>query len=152
MRSSRYGIKSFHHCFDVQINKENIPFYSVCDALRNLVSFGYLENVKNTSGGVTLLVMLQASRFLNCTNVTKSCNVSHLYLAILCHYVGQFCKFFSHFLIDWLIYASPSNKSSLLYFKFYNLDENLKGQRVLDTVPYHGIIIRTGITCKKILL
>ena len=50
-----------------------------------------LKNVKNTHGGVLLLVKLQAllkvtllhgcfSRFLNCTNGTKSHNTSHINL------------------------------------------------------------------------
>ena len=50
-----------------------------CDALRDLVAFVHLynlENVKNTHGGVLLLVKLQALAFagfpfLNCTNYTK---------------------------------------------------------------------------------
>ena len=41
-----------------------------------------LKNVKNTHGGVLILVKLQAksvfSRFLNCTNCTKSHNTSHI--------------------------------------------------------------------------
>ena len=71
-----------------------------CDALRDLVAFVHLynlENVKNTHGGVLLLVKLQAfsvpksnippkvtflhgcfSRFLNCTNGTKSHKTSHI--------------------------------------------------------------------------
>ena len=52
-----------------------------------------LKNVKNIYGGVVFLIKLQAlasllkvtlphgcfSRFLNCTNVTKSCKLSHFY-------------------------------------------------------------------------
>ena len=57
--------------------------------------FHNLKNVKNTHGGVLLLVKLQAkclqlkvtlirgcfSRFSNCTNGTKSCKTSHLVTA-----------------------------------------------------------------------
>ena len=48
-----------------------------------------LKNVKNTNGGVLLLVKLQASitlfhgffsRFLNCTNGTKSRNASNMFI------------------------------------------------------------------------
>ena len=37
-----------------------------------------LKNVKNTHGEVLLLVKLQARNLLNCTNVTKSRNASHI--------------------------------------------------------------------------
>ena len=42
-----------------------------------------LKNVKNSHGGVILLVKLAVlrscfSRFLNCTNGTKSCKASHM--------------------------------------------------------------------------
>ena len=57
------------------------------------------KNVKNIHGGVLLLVKLQAkfcnftksntppwmfSRFLNCTNGTKSCNASHICIRFNC--------------------------------------------------------------------
>ena len=51
-------------------------------ALRDLVPFLQFKNVKNTHGGVLLLVKLQAlacfSRFLNCAHGTKSLNAPHL--------------------------------------------------------------------------
>ena len=65
---------------------------SICDDLRDLVQFGQLKNLKNTHVGVLPLVKLQAkawtslkvtllhgsfSRFLNCTNGTKS-KASHM--------------------------------------------------------------------------
>ena len=37
-----------------------------------------LKNVKNTHGGVLILVTKIFSRFLNCTDGTKSLNASHL--------------------------------------------------------------------------
>ena len=63
-----------------------------CDTLRDLVPFLQFKKRKNTSGGVLLLVKLQAlawtllketllhgyfPRFLSCTNDTKSRNASH---------------------------------------------------------------------------
>ena len=64
------------------------------DALHNLLHFYNLKNVKNSHGGVLLLEKLQAeaynytksntifhgcfSRFLNCTNSTKSRKASYM--------------------------------------------------------------------------
>ena len=75
-----------------QANISNFRYYTKnCDALRDLVPFAQFENVINIHGGVLLLVKLQASggnfterntppwmffSFLNCTNGTKSRNVS----------------------------------------------------------------------------
>ena len=42
----------------------------------------HLYNSKNTHGGVLLLVKFQASRFLNCTNDTKSRKTLQLSLEI----------------------------------------------------------------------
>ena len=62
----------------------------IVDALRNLVPFAQFKKRENIHGGVLLLVKLQAtllkvtlligcfSRFLNCTNGTKSRNASHI--------------------------------------------------------------------------
>ena len=53
---------------------------NVCDALRDLVSFAHLKNVKNTHGGVLHLVKLQDGSFSsvsNCTNGTKLRRASH---------------------------------------------------------------------------
>ena len=62
----------------------------IVDALRNLVAFAQFKKRENIHGGVLLLVKLQAtllkvtlligcfSRFLNCTNGTKSRNASHI--------------------------------------------------------------------------
>ena len=69
------------------------PIYHISGALRDLVAFVQLKNAKSTHGGVLILVKLQASdvtllkltllhgcfsRFLNCTNGTKSRNASHI--------------------------------------------------------------------------
>ena len=48
-----------------------------CDVLRDLVPFVQIKNVKNTHGGVLLLLKVTLlhgcfSRFLNCTNSNKS--------------------------------------------------------------------------------
>ena len=60
----------------------------MCDVLRNLVPFVQFKNVKNTFGGMLLVVKLQAfslnvtlfngwfSTFLNFTNGTKSRDAS----------------------------------------------------------------------------
>ena len=51
-----------------------------CDALRDLLPFVQLKKHENTHGGVLLLALKVTllhgcfSRFLNCTNVTKSRN------------------------------------------------------------------------------
>ena len=65
----------------------------ICGALAIWYHLYNLENLKNTHGGVLVLVKLQAepatllkltlfrgcfSRFLNCTNGNKSCNASHI--------------------------------------------------------------------------
>ena len=61
----------------------------ICDTLRDLVPFVQFKNVKNTHGGVLLLVKLQAEAksntspwvfftFLNCKNGTKSLNTPHI--------------------------------------------------------------------------
>ena len=73
----------------------------ICDALRDLVPFVQFKKLECTHEGVLLLVKLQAksfttllkvtllhgcfSRFLNCTNGTKSRKTSHIYLACLTH-------------------------------------------------------------------
>ena len=76
--------------------------YIICDVLRDLVPFVQFKNVKNTQGGVLLLVKLQPSAcnfttsntppwcfspFLNCTNGTKSSNASHIYNKISCMFI-----------------------------------------------------------------
>ena len=68
-------------------------FFIICDALHDLVPFIQLKNVKNTHGGVLLLVKFQLkpvallketlfrryfSRFLNSTNGTKLSKTSHI--------------------------------------------------------------------------
>ena len=64
--------------------KQNLPNKLIIDALRNLVPFCNLKKVKNTHEGVILLIKMQASakkvsllcglssRFVNCTNGSKS--------------------------------------------------------------------------------
>ena len=65
---------------------------NICDALRALVPSVRIKNLKNTHGGLLLLVKLQASallkvtflhgyflRFAKRTNGTKSRKVSHIY-------------------------------------------------------------------------
>ena len=54
------------------------------DALKDLVAFVQLKNMKNTHGEVLLLVLKVTllhrcfSRFLNCTNATKSRKASQI--------------------------------------------------------------------------
>ena len=55
----------------------------ICDALHDLLPFVQLKNVKNTHGGVLILLKLTLlhgcfSHFFNCTNGTKSRNASHM--------------------------------------------------------------------------
>ena len=73
----------------------------ICDALRDLVPFVQFKKLEYTHEGVLLLVKLHAksfttllkvtllhgcfSRFLNCTNGTKSRKTSHINLACLTH-------------------------------------------------------------------
>ena len=73
----------------------------ICDALRDLLPFVQFKKLEYTHEGVLLLVKLHAksfttllkvtllhgcfSRFLNCTNGTKSRKTSHIYLACLTH-------------------------------------------------------------------
>ena len=63
----------------------NVQYVMLCPIWHHLY---ILKNVKNTHGGVLLLVKLQDffntlpqvfSTFLNCTNDTKSCNASHMF-------------------------------------------------------------------------
>ena len=73
----------------------------ICDALRDLVPFVQFKKLECTHEGVLLLVKLQAksfttllkvtllhgcfSRFLNCTNGTKSPNASQMFvLQVMC--------------------------------------------------------------------
>ena len=53
-----------------------------------VVRFGTIcaikKNVKNTHGGVLLLVKLQALAGLNCTNGTKSRNAPQIYVELSC--------------------------------------------------------------------
>ena len=61
-----------------------------------------LKNVKNTHGGVLILVKLQAlklallhgyfSHFLNCANGTKSCNASQMCDRVWVHLCFTYCK------------------------------------------------------------
>ena len=49
------------------------------DALGDLVPFVQFKNVKNTQNGVIVTLLHECfSRFLNCTNGTKSRNASHM--------------------------------------------------------------------------
>ena len=56
---------------------------NICDVLHDLVPFVQLENVKNTHGEMLLLLLKVTlfhgcfSRYLNCTNGTKSRKASH---------------------------------------------------------------------------
>ena len=71
----------------------------ICDALRDLVRFVQFKNVKNTHGGVSILVKFQASAcnftkiytplwvfftFLNCANGTKLRNAPHMKYRFTC--------------------------------------------------------------------
>ena len=76
--------------FSVNIFVSHQIYVMFCAIWYHLYS---LKNVKNTHGGVLLLVKLQGfscrikvtlfhgcfPRFLNCTNNIKSCNASHMY-------------------------------------------------------------------------
>ena len=59
-----------------------------CDELRNLAPFVQFKNMKNTHGRVLTLLKVTLlhgcfSRFVNCTNCTKSRNVSHMLLSTI---------------------------------------------------------------------
>ena len=72
---------------------EKLAQITICDVLRDLVTFVQLKNMKNTHGGLLLLVNLQAtksetppwvfSHFLISTNATKSRNASQLIIGII---------------------------------------------------------------------
>ena len=79
-------LETFHYLLEFASHGQLI-----CDVLRDLVPFAQFKNMKNTHGGVLLLVKLQAktllhgsfSRFLNCTNGTKLRKTSHMSLSFL---------------------------------------------------------------------
>ena len=53
---------------------------NIYGALCDLVAFVQFKNVKDTHGGVLILILLHEcfSRLLNCTNATKSLNAPHI--------------------------------------------------------------------------
>ena len=109
----------------------------ICDALRDLVSLVQLKNVKNTQGGVLLLVKLQPanllklivlhgclSSFSNFTNGTRSCKASYIdHCSIFLGYNGRAVnKTLAHERKSLKVvgcYNQAAPKPTSYYFKLY---------------------------------
>ena len=91
-----------------------------------------LKNVKNTHGGVLLLIKLQAvSRFLNCTNGTKSRNASH---SVLSFSIWQ-GKYFN-------------NVATSVINNFIGLTKILDNSlwKTVSSISYHSYVVKYRMT------